>query len=150
MSNQIIVIDANIVVKVLHDETDSAIAQDFLKACVKRNARLIVPEHFTYELMNVALRLGVDIAQAFDLQTSLKDTLLTFVTPQKPTWLLAAKISKHGHSKSGFPSLYDSIYHALAIEAQGIFITADKRHVAKAESFESVMLLKDWETLWQE
>lgn len=149
MSKQIIVIDANIVVKMLHDEIDSAVAQAFLKACVNRNARLIVPEHFTYELMNVALRLGVDILQAFELQTSLKETLLTFVTPKKSAWLLAEKIAKHGHPKSGFPSLYDSIYHAIAIEAEGTFITADRRHVVKAESFKSVMLLQDWESLWE-
>jgi len=46
--------------------------------------------------------------------------------------------------KSGFPSFYDASYHALAITHECQFITADKRHIAKAKGFGHVTLLSDW------
>jgi len=148
MTAPIIVVDANIVVKLLHEEADSDTAQRFLKACVEHEARLVAPEHFTYEMMSVASRLGIDLAHVLDLQEGLRETMLTLVTPNRSAWLLAEKIAKTGHPNSGFPSIYDSIYHALAIEAAGTFITADGRHLAKAESFGHAKLLKEWQSLW--
>lgn len=40
--------------------------------------------------------------------------------------------------------MYDSIYHALAIETKGVFITADRRHFVKTECFSHICLLSDW------
>lgn len=141
----IIVLDANIAVKILHKESDSLQALDFIKYCAEKNAKLVVPEHFLYELVNVCQFLGVDVKTTLKLFDGLKSSLLTVVRPSNATWLLAERISKHGHKNSGFPAMYDSIYHALAIEAEGIFLTADKKHVVKAESFGKVVLLKNWE-----
>lgn len=78
----------------------------------------------------------------------IRKTMLTLVTPNRSAWLLAEKIAKAGHANSGFPSIYDSIYHALAIGASGTFITADGRHLAKTGGFGHAVLLKDWESLW--
>ena len=58
------------------------------------------------------------------------------------------KIASTGHEKSGFPSIYDSIYHALAIHEKAVFLTADKRHYEKSKSFGHICLLKDWENLF--
>ena len=149
MNSHIVVLDANIAVKILHDEPDGEQATEFFKACAQNRIRIIVPEHFLYELMNVCKRLGIETEKAFDFFEALQDSILTVVTPQKSIWLLAEKIAKTGHSKSGFPSIYDSIYHALAIESEGVFVTADKRHFAKAKDFKHICLLKDWETIFQ-
>lgn len=59
--------------------------------------------------------------------------------------LRAEKIAATGHVKSGYPDLENSIYHAMAIERGGIFVTADQRHFAKTRQFGSVVLLADWE-----
>lgn len=53
--------------------------------------------------------------------------------PNQKTWDLTEKISQRGQAKSGFPSMYDSIYHALAIKLDAIFLTADKKHDAKTK-----------------
>ena len=61
-------------------------------------------------------------------------------------WNIAGTMTQSGHQKSGFPSLYDSCYHALAIDNDCLFLTADKRHAAKTESFSHLQLLEDWKT----
>nr|VFJ52391.1 MAG: PIN domain-containing protein [Candidatus Kentron sp. FW] len=60
-------------------------------------------------------------------------------------WLKAEEIARYGNEKSGFPSLYDSVYHALAIENDCSFITADNRHETKAENFGHIVLVENWE-----
>lgn len=144
---QIIVLDANIAIKVLHSENDSEIAQSFLQACTIKKARILVPEHFLYELVDVSQRLGVEIENVLKLFETMKGSVLTVVTPERSTWLLAEKIANDGHEKSGFPSMYDSIYHSLAIESEAVFVTADKRHYAKTEHHSSMCLLEDWESI---
>ena len=143
-----IILDANIGIKILHSESDSEVAQKFLQACITENRKFFVPEHFLYELVNVCQRLGVQITNALKLFEAMKGSLLTIMTPEYSTWLLAEKIAKEGHQKSGFPTMYDSIYHALAIETNGVFVTADKRHFAKAERFFHICLLENWYSLF--
>lgn len=148
MEARIIILDANIGVKILYSEPDSATAQKFLEACTAENIRLFVPEHFLYELINVCQRVGVQVANALKFFAAMKGSILTVVTPEHSTWLLAEKIAKEGHQKSGFPTMYDSIYHALAIETKAVFVTSDKRHFTKAKKFSHICLLKNWESLF--
>lgn len=42
----------------------------------------------------------------------------------------ALKILASGHDKSGYPSIYDAIFHAMALCNQAVLVTADKRHYA--------------------
>ena len=144
---KIIVLDANIAIKVLHSENDSEIAQKFLQACTIKKARILVPDHFLYELVNVSHRLGIETKNVLKLFETMKGSVLTVVTPERSTWLRAEKIANDGHEKSGFPSMYDSIYHSLAIEFDAVFVTADKRHYAKAEHHSRMCLLEDWESI---
>ncbi len=44
----------------------------------------------------------------------------------------------------GYPTLFDSIYHAMALERGGVFVTADRKHVDRTRSFGGVMLLSEW------
>ena len=148
MGTRRLVLDANIAIKVLHRESDSEVARRFLQACATRNRRILVPEHFLYERVNVSQRLGIAIQNVLKLFEAMKGSILTVVTPTPSAWLRAEKIANDGHEKSGFPSIYDSIYHGLAIESEAVFITADKRHYAKARHHSGVCLLEDWESVF--
>lgn len=57
-------------------------------------------------------------------------------------------MARTGHDKSGYPSIYDSIYQSLAMQVEGVFLTADKKHFAKTKQFKHICLLKDWETIF--
>jgi len=148
MEEKTIILDASIAVKILHEEPDTKIAQGFLEACTTNNAPVVVPEHFLYELVNVCQKLGVEVSNALKFFDVMKGSILTVVTPDRSSWLLAEKIAREGHQKSGFPSMYDSIYHALAIESKGVFVTADKRYFVKTGKFAHISLLSGWESIF--
>lgn len=46
---QMLTIDANVFFKILHQEHDSAIAEDFLDWCLLNEVSIIVPTLFTYD-----------------------------------------------------------------------------------------------------
>ena len=144
MNHQSLVLDANIAVKILHDEHDSSDAQNLLRACAIQNLSVLVPEHFLYELINVCQRLSIETAQVLKFFEAMEGSILNVVSPDYAAWILAEKIALEGHPKMGFPSMYDSIYHAIAIRAKAVFVTADKRHFVKTERFSHICLLKDW------
>jgi predicted nucleic acid-binding protein len=127
---------------------NTTIAQKFLETCTTNDTRVLVPEHFLYELINVYQRLAIEVSSALKLFGAMKESILTVVTPDNDMWLLAEKIASEGHQKSGFPSMYNSIYHALAIESKGFFVTADRRHFTKAEKFSHIRLLSGWENIF--
>ena len=144
MTQKRIILDASIAVKILHTEPDSENARELLEKCILENREILVPEHFLYEVMNVCQRLSIEAINALTLFDAMKESIVTVMTPQRETWLLAEKISRAGHQKSGFPTMYDSIYHALAVETNGIFVTSDQRHFAKTQHFYHICLLKHW------
>ncbi len=149
MTTSFIIPDANIFIKLFVSESDTELAKKFFKTCATKNVHFLVPEHFIYEVLNVALFFNADFDPILELYELHKNTNLTVVSPDKATWLLAKEITQHGHEKSGYPSLYDSIYHALAIQSQGFFVTADKRHLAKTQHYPQGVLLIDYEKIFK-
>ena len=146
--SKIIVPDSNLFIKLFHPESDSEDAKVFFKTCAELNSNLIVPELFQYEISAVVCEKHCDLKPVLDLFLSFKHSILTVTVPDESTWLLAEKIVRNGHPKSGFPSIYDSIYHALAIQSGGVFLTADEKHFSKAKDFQHITLLKDWENIF--
>lgn len=144
MTHKILVPDANIAVKMLHAEADTKQARDLFRYCAGNEVKLLVPEHFIYEVVNVCQRVKVSVDDALDFYDALKSSILTTISPSRATWQRAERMAQDGHPNSGFPSIYDSIYHAIAIEADGVFVTADKRHVAKTQKHGGVALLSEW------
>ena len=74
---------------------------------------------------------------------------LEIIELRETTVRRAITIANTGHPKTGYPTFYDSAYHALAIELGGIFLTSDLRHIAKAGSHGSVAALRDWTSLFK-
>lgn len=144
MTKTTMVVDANIAVKMLHSEPDTPQARAFFRFCVQQKISICVPEHFLYEVINVCQRLGVGVEEVLELYHALSSVVLRVVQPSKKVWLQAEHIARTGHSSSGFPSIYDSIYQAIALDVDGVFLTADQRHVAKARQHGGVMLLSEW------
>jgi hypothetical protein len=70
--------------------------------------------------------------------------------PSNHQLALAMRMAKDGNSRAGFPSIYDSAYHALATSQDAVFITADKRHVSKAYNYGNVVLLENWKKTFEE
>ena len=141
----LVVIDANIIAKLVADESDSNLAIDFLRDCVDEKIQIIAPMIIQYEVANIAIKKNISIDLVINLFDKNVLRLIDLESPDRFTWLQAERICKHGYEKSGYPSMYDSIYHAMAIIKGGTFFTADKRHYAKSKSFGHIALLENWE-----
>lgn len=121
---------------------------DFLDACQEHDVQLLAPSLFTYEVLAVASASAFGADKAYGLISDFMETGFQLIEMNPPLVKRAITISNVGHPKSGFPSFYDSAYHALAVETKGTFITSDHRHYAKVKSEGSIELLENWENLF--
>lgn len=139
----LIVPDANLFIKQLVSEVDSHLAFDFFRACIDR--QLLAPELLRYEVMQVAYAKGCDFEVVYHLISSYESNHLVLKQPTENEWRIACEIIDNSHPKSGFPSMHDAIYHAIAVANNGLFVTADKRHYEKTRRFGHIALLSEWE-----
>lgn len=141
-----IVVDANVIGKLILEEGDSDVARAFVAAVATGGHRICAPTLLKLEVFAIALHHGIDFDIPAALLQHLEDAVLTLVEPSPLLWQRAYEMARSGHPKSGHPSLQDSLYHCLAIEIGGTFLTADRRHVAKTAALGHVALLPDWVT----
>jgi len=139
-----VVLDSCVFSKLFLQEPDRDEAIAFITELNRRNIQVLVPSLFLYEVLSIAAASPFAIKNAHALINQYRSANLEIVELDQQTILKATEICEQGHKKSGFPSFYDASYHALAIINECQFITADKRHVAKAKSFGYVALLSDW------
>jgi predicted nucleic acid-binding protein len=140
-----IILDASVFAKLLLQEPDRSKALSLIEHAIASREGLIAPSLFIYELLSIALRHDVPFADALGLLDRLRASALAVEEPTSDELVRAEDIATTGHAKSGYPALGDSIYHAMAIERRGTFVTADQRHFAKAKQFGHVVLLADWQ-----
>ncbi|MFT7389383.1 MAG: putative nucleic acid-binding protein [Candidatus Endobugula sp.] len=141
-----IIPDANIFIKLFSNEPDSPRAKALFTHCISNDIKQFVPELFKYEVLALACKKNAPFENTLNVLEKHINTLITIVSPSQAIWLKSKEITLQGHKNSGFPSLYDSVYHALAIELNGLFITADKKHYDKAKSLGNIALLDEWES----
>lgn len=144
-----VVIDANVFVKLLHAEYDSPLAFDFLDYCIAHDVLIVVPTLFDYEVISVCVRLHIELNEILTLLADYRATNLVLQVPDFDDWQLATKICQDGNAKSGYPSMYDSIYQAMAINRNITFVSADTRHIAKAKKHGNVCALADWRGIFK-
>ena len=142
-----IVIDASVFSKLYLNEADSDVAHAFCRAAALSNQILAAPHLLKHEMCLSTLRWGISFEIPLSILEAYRDIGLQLVDPPKSTWLLAEKICRSGNDKSGHPGLQDSLYHALAIETDGVLVTADTRHLAKTKAFGHAISLADWKSL---
>lgn len=139
-----VVIDASVFNKLFLAEEDSDQAKAFVGAVFTTNRTMLAPTLLRLETCKTALHFGLDFSVPFDLLRAHVDAGLVLIDPSDAIWRTAGEIARTGYKKTGYPALEDSLYHALAIHADGTFVTADHRHVAKTKSFGHAMLLSEW------
>ena len=139
-----LIVDANIIGKLFLQEDDHDTAREFFKALAGSKISAFAPNLLTLEVYALGIHYGLDVSVPRNALDKLS-AVITLLEPNEAIWERAYEMAQSGHPKSGFPSLQDSIYHALAIETGGTFITADKKHIAKAKDFGHIAELLDWE-----
>ena len=69
------------------------------------------------------------------LETLARKDVLHVIVPDTDVRMKAIDIARTGNPKSGYPEFTDSLYHALAILNEVIFLTNDRKHIRKAKRF---------------
>lgn len=137
----IAVLDASVIVKWLFPdpvrEPHAEQALSMLEAI--RNGRIepVQPPHWLAEVMAVAARLNATIADAaVDLLDAMEFQVMHEPGVYKHAVALAARLNQH---------LFDTLYHAVAMEAGATLITADRKYFNKARRVGRIMFLADWD-----
>lgn len=103
---------------------------------------LLAPDLLYLEVINTAQRCGVPIDAVVELLEAQK-YLLEMRAVSDAERKKAVEIIAQGHEKSGYPSIYDALFHAMALCNQAVFVTADKRHFTKTQQLGSICLLSE-------
>lgn len=143
-----VVLDSCIFNKLFLKEADSAEAISLITELEIRKYQILAPSLFLYEVLAIAGVSSFSTHKVMALIAQYQSANFQLVEIDHKTIEKAIEICETGHQKSGFPSFYDASYHALAIMNNCNFITADKRHVSKTAQFGHVVLLKNWQTIF--
>ncbi|WFP64405.1 type II toxin-antitoxin system VapC family toxin [Mesorhizobium sp. WSM4904] len=139
-----IVVDASVFVKLFKQEDDSEAARSLVDHMLEQGQGFLAPSVVLYEALSAALHVELPLTVIGQLFDQFRELGLVIEEPTTQDLATAEKIATSAAPGNGYPTLFDSIYHAMALERGGTFVTADQRHVAKAAQFGSVVLLADW------
>ncbi|MBF0289297.1 MAG: type II toxin-antitoxin system VapC family toxin [SAR324 cluster bacterium] len=106
---------------------------------------MLAPQLLYYEVIATAqyYKLPIDSVSQL-LNQQIKYNLPLIETTEKHR-SKAIEIVQMGHPPSGYPSIYDAIFHAIAVIENGIFVTADRKHFVKANTIGHITMLETWE-----
>ncbi len=135
-----VVVDASIVVKwILPDserEAPTAKALALLRAIRAGDVEPLQPPHWLAEVAAVLARLRPEIAEStLDLLDALELPVAADLAIHRRAARLAAELGHH---------LFDTLYHAVALERDALLITADSRYHRKALRLGSIVGLAGW------
>ena len=136
-----LVIDASVAVKWFvrdaNEENDVTPAVDILAGIGKNSIELIQPPHWVAEVAAVLTRLQPDLTDdAIDLLNVMEIPVRAESSVYKLASHLATKLNHH---------LFDTLYHALALQENATLITADYRYFRKSINHGSICMLANFE-----
>ncbi len=140
MKADYVVIDASVILKwVLPYETEELMAEAYELRDRYGNGQLEIrlPTLWSYEIGNTINRL--DSRHADDL---IQDLMSCGFRERSLDKGLAARASKLCQKYK--VTFYDACYHAVALEAGGVFITADNQYISKARQAGGIVSLRDF------
>lgn len=135
-----LVVDASVAIKWFLREREAeqnvpealAVAQ----AILEQGAMLSAPPHWTVEVMAVVARLSPGmVPEALTLLDEMRPNLIEDAAAMRRGVEMAVALNHH---------LFDTLYHAVALEAGATLVTADDRYFDKAAGHGGLMRLADF------
>jgi predicted nucleic acid-binding protein len=135
-----LVVDASVAVKWVirapDVEADSDRALELLDAAQNGIVDVVQPPHWLAEVAAVLSRVRPEgSGEAIDLLDALDLAVEVDADIYKRASRIATQIRQH---------LFDTLYHAVALERSAILVTADERYLRKARALGNVISLADW------
>lgn len=137
----IVVVDASVSIKWFFQasaqEQDIDQAIQLLLQVQSGQVTLVQPTHWLPEVVAVITRIRPEIAeQAIDYLSAMEIKVQQDADILKTASRLSQQFSHH---------LFDTLYHALAIQLNAVFVTADELYYRKAETTGYMQLLCNWQ-----
>ena len=151
--NNIIVPDANVFLEMIYGRPLQATARQLISHAITNEIQLVAPSLLLDEITEVLCG-NLDNLQKVKqhllyLEQLVNEKALLVVVPNLAIRMKAIEIARTGNPKSGYPELSDSLYHALAIVNDAIFVTNDSKHVAKVNILGHVEKLADYQKVFE-
>ena len=151
--NNIIVPDANVYLEMIFGRSLQMTARQLISHAIAGEIQLVAPSLFLDEITEVFCG-NLDGRQKVQqhllyLEQLVNRKSLLIVVPSLAIRMKAIEIARTGNPKSGYPELSDSLYHALAIVNDAIFVTNDSKYVAKVNKFGHVEKLADYQKVFE-
>ena len=135
-----LVVDASVALKWFlaanpaEDHIDEAMAVG--EAIQTRGCELFAPPHWAVEIISVLAR----------NEPQLVDEALVLLAEVNPILIAEAHVLKHAAELSGSLNhhLFDTLYHAVALETGATLVTADKIYFNKASKLGGITRLSDF------
>ncbi|SLM32980.1 conserved hypothetical protein [Desulfamplus magnetovallimortis] len=148
MTNKCYVLDANVFLEYIFNRSLQDKAKQIIQDAILEKIQLMVPSLLLDEITEVLCGNMDNIEYvALHLQyieKIAKSEVLNIIVPNTKIRMKAVELARTGNKKSGYPELTDCLYHALAIINDAIFVTNDKRHIAKVKRFGHIAKLSDY------
>lgn len=151
--NNIIVPDANVFLEMIYGRQLQATVRQLISHAIANEIQLVAPSLLLDEITEVLCG-NLDNLQKVQqhllyLEQLVHEKVLLVVVPSLAIRMKAIEITRTGNPKSGYPELSDSLYHALAIVNDAVFVTNDFKHVAKVNKFGHVEKLADYQKVFE-
>jgi predicted nucleic acid-binding protein len=132
------IIDSSVIIKWIIEEDDRDKAIELKRKFLQEEIELGIPTLAYYEVMNYLSRLYPLKSMLFFSQILMLKMTDFFVTLENiaETIDVTQKLPK--------TTFYDATYHALAIQHNGTFITADEKYYNQAKPLKHIQLLKNY------
>uniref|UniRef100_UPI0040561454 type II toxin-antitoxin system VapC family toxin n=1 Tax=Candidatus Electrothrix sp. TaxID=2170559 RepID=UPI0040561454 len=148
MAGEIYVPDANVFLEYIYERPLQQTARKLVEDAILDKIQLIAPSLLLDEITEV---LCGNLDHLEEVRTHLQylemlatEKVLHIVVPDSAVRMQAIAIARTGHAKSGYPELTDSLYHALAIMHDAVFVSNDRKHIAKVKDFGHIMPLSGY------
>ncbi|MEN8166587.1 MAG: type II toxin-antitoxin system VapC family toxin [Pseudomonadota bacterium] len=135
-----LVVDASVVIKWLfadpEREEHTERATTLMSAIVRQQVPVVQPVHWLAEVGAVLARMTPDKAEEDIALLSVLDLAVQDGAEiLQRACQLAIDLNHH---------LFDTLYHAVALETESVLITADEHYLAKARDLGRIMHLAEW------
>ena len=148
MANNLYVPDANVFLEYIYDRPLRNRSKQILQDAILNKNQILVPSLLLDEITEVLCGNLNNLEEVKwhlrYLETLAKQEVLHIVIPNSAVRIKAIEIARTGNSKSGYPEIADSLYHALAILNDAVFITNDKKHINKVKAYGHIQQLSKY------